>query len=491
MNIRKSVYDLQDDTLSWYSKAVAEMKTRDISDPTSWWYQAAMHGYPSRTDYPSQADYQYALDFWASAPGYPPSSDLTSSPFWNRCQHGTWFFLPWHRMYLYYFEQIVADTVVSLGGPAGWTLPFWNYCEYDNPNATAAQQQQALNIPDAFGSASGANANTPDLWMPDRANYTMRTDYVSSADAMAELVFTNDNNSQNGLEFGGGRTGFSHFGNQTGQLELMPHNAIHRDVGGAMADPNTAALDPIFWLHHSSIDRLWQVWLDKGDNRANPVVSAWLDFPFKFHDKDNNVQVLTPGQVGTTTQLNYVFQSSYPATQQAPLLRASRTAAVTQPELMPMDVLGASNSGVSLSDTAADVPLEIVPAAHRVASLPGVSSPQSKEKTSILKINNVKGSNKAPSVNVFLNSGKNPSKSASNKVATLSFFGLGNASTPSLEHDGSGMNFTINISKVVNKLRQQNDWDEDNLSVTIEPEVGASKENILEIGRISLHTECD
>ena len=37
------------------------------------------------------------------------------------------------------------------------------------------------------------------------------------------------------------------------------HNRVHRWVGGNMvsaASPN----DPIFWLHHANIDRLWVTW---------------------------------------------------------------------------------------------------------------------------------------------------------------------------------------------------------------------------------------
>ena len=43
------------------------------------------------------------------------------------CQHQGWFFLPWHRMYLYFFERIVRAAVVEAGGPADFALPYWNY----------------------------------------------------------------------------------------------------------------------------------------------------------------------------------------------------------------------------------------------------------------------------------------------------------------------------------------------------------------------------
>ena len=51
-------------------------------------------------------------------------------------------------------------------------------------------------------------------------------------------------------------------------LESNPHNQVHVDVGGdspdgriwgLMSDPGLAALDPIFYMHHSNIDRMWAV----------------------------------------------------------------------------------------------------------------------------------------------------------------------------------------------------------------------------------------
>src|SRR5256885_10879756 len=60
----------------------------------------------------------------------PPTSE--TEEMWDQCQHGTWYFLPWHRGYLAAFEAIVAKTVKELGGPADWALPYWNYLNSSN-----------------------------------------------------------------------------------------------------------------------------------------------------------------------------------------------------------------------------------------------------------------------------------------------------------------------------------------------------------------------
>lgn len=43
------------------------------------------------------------------------------------------------------------------------------------------------------------------------------------------------------------------------QLEIPLHNLVHRWVGGNMVDM-TSPNDPVFWLHHCNIDRLWAAW---------------------------------------------------------------------------------------------------------------------------------------------------------------------------------------------------------------------------------------
>src|SRR5580700_11052328 len=96
--IRKDAWKLSaistwEPTLLWYAKAVGEMSGRPAKDPTSWRFQAGVHGYNKTTD-----------PFVKSGP-IPSASEV--SKFWSKCQHGSWFFLPWHRLYLGFFEEIV------------------------------------------------------------------------------------------------------------------------------------------------------------------------------------------------------------------------------------------------------------------------------------------------------------------------------------------------------------------------------------------------
>ena len=83
--------------------------------------------------------------------------------FRSQCQHNCWYFLPWHRWYLYYFEQIARATLTELVAAdtfvgrkdiaSSWALPYWNYAkpgfdkfpvEFASPNAVGRQAERPL-----------------------------------------------------------------------------------------------------------------------------------------------------------------------------------------------------------------------------------------------------------------------------------------------------------------------------------------------------------
>src|SRR5262249_44527661 len=103
VRIRRDIMSLAADgpEITAFKKAVKVMKSRPATDPTSWDFQANLHA----------------------------TTDL-SNPAWNQCQHGNYFFLPWHRMYTYWFERIAREA----SGDPDFALPYWNYA---TPSARA------------------------------------------------------------------------------------------------------------------------------------------------------------------------------------------------------------------------------------------------------------------------------------------------------------------------------------------------------------------
>ena len=132
VRIRRDVANLSssDPIIVFYEKAIAEMqKGNKLEDPVSWRYQGAIHDYPINPN-DASIDTRKPSDGGRSAD--PNALDTDKFPgdqddFWGLCEHDSWFFLPWHRIYIHFFEKIVAKIVANMpGGPKDWALPYWN-----------------------------------------------------------------------------------------------------------------------------------------------------------------------------------------------------------------------------------------------------------------------------------------------------------------------------------------------------------------------------
>ncbi|RYZ59383.1 MAG: hypothetical protein EOP07_04185 [Proteobacteria bacterium] len=55
-----------------------------------------------------------------------------------------------------------------------------------------------------------------------------------------------------------------------GRFEGTPHNGVHNTVGGIMANTTDSPRDPVFWLHHCNIDRVWTQWVTMHPEALKP-----------------------------------------------------------------------------------------------------------------------------------------------------------------------------------------------------------------------------
>ena len=115
----------------------------------------------------------------------------------------------------------------------------------------------------------------------------------------------------------GGLTPASRTADPITQLEQLPHDQVHVVTGGgsSQADctrvwitaPDCAAADPVFWTHHSNIDRLWKRWLDTPVN-LNPTDHEWLSRQYRLWDPDRGYVDMAPNDVlDTVAQLGYAL----------------------------------------------------------------------------------------------------------------------------------------------------------------------------------------
>jgi tyrosinase len=495
--------------LLWYAKGVGKMMSRALDAQNSWWFFAAIHGeYVARPSFPG----------WGHLPA-PPKVPTTPVPapavkalYWNQCQHQSWYFPPWHRGYLLALEAQIRAAVVSLGGPATWALPYWNYF---GPSSQ-------YKMPPAFAQKTLPDGTPNPLFIT--ARYGPKGDgniYIPippvSQGCLSNTIYTGSNAATPRPGFGGPKTGFSHSGSQSGNLESNPHNQVHVDVGGnapdgrtygLMSDPGTAALDPIFYLHHSNIDRMWALWNVNGN--PNPVDPAWLKGPaasggraFAMPMPDGSSYVYTPAQMTSLSLLNYTYEG-LPAAKAfaaqgadlaltlrlrklgaapAPVSAQAATAATT-PAMdtgKNSELVGANDGPLQITSSGARAEVKLDAAvSQKLSSNLATASAASLPDRSYLQLENVRGTRDAHKLTVSVNG---------HEAGTVALFGLRMASEQDGQHGGSGLTFDLDITDIVDTLHVENALNVAALDVKITPSHAVPDAEPITVGRVSIYRE--
>jgi tyrosinase len=241
----------------------------------------------------------------------------------NQCQHFSWYFLPWHRMYLFYFEAICRSIIQGLPDideetKRTWALPYWDYDRAGARSLPPAFRDRFLdgspNRPNPlFDTEREPGVNQPVLFVGETTpRLAALTPFQTTAlNWFPAVPFSSP--FANAASFGGTETGFHHFRepppSNGGPLENAPHGAVHNFVGlrGKMGDFNRAAGDPIFWLHHSNIDRLWEIWRATTGAGQDPTATSFTGRAFSFLDEQGATTSLRCGNVLNTQDLSYVY----------------------------------------------------------------------------------------------------------------------------------------------------------------------------------------
>ncbi|MER6045971.1 tyrosinase family protein [Streptomyces sp. NPDC001793] len=466
--------DTWDPVLYWYARAVGEMQQRNPDeDPTGWVYQARIHGVEK--------------------------SRLTKDtrPGWNQCPHGGWFFLPWHRGYLWYFEKIVRAAIQQIAtreghsAPKDWALPYWNYARDpagELPAFTSRALPAAFREPTMPEHPDGSGQQVPNpLYLPDAAvpekDFWKKPHRGLGKNSAAEVVPYDEASPYCAMlrnlfslplgppvpqpSFGSGNTGHDmpHYEKRgPGVLELTPHGMIHDGVAGWMGEVAGSARDPIFWLHHANIDRFWPAWLRRGDGRKNPNDQSWLTRKYTFFDEAGTLLTPTTEEVLTSAG-DYEYQSLDSGTGEQPAVCARQLASAEE------RVLVMSNPGHPLSLAGpTEVPLEAANDSSQTQDF--LASGAVPENGLILTVRGIR-SNVPPGTpyRIYLNPPQGQGEGQGRPddayfVGWVSFFGSSEG-----EHhgNGDGNEFSYDITERVRQLQEQGMWAEGPVTVSLIP----------------------
>jgi tyrosinase len=156
--------------------------------------------------------------------------------------HGTPYFLPWHRAYLYFFERALRDRVpdamltwwdwrVTRARPAQIPPLFSDATMGGRPNPLASAEVSRIALEQGGNQVGARTVRRPGA---SRARLPTSTEV---ADVLKIRDFLSFSDAVEGL-----------------------HDRVHMWVGGHMGQIPYAAFDPIFWAHHAMVDRVWRLW---------------------------------------------------------------------------------------------------------------------------------------------------------------------------------------------------------------------------------------
>jgi tyrosinase len=351
----KTPQDVKSRVLASYKKAVGEMLKRPPEDPLNWYRNALIH----------------TVD----------------------CPHGNWWFLVWHRGYIGWFEkkcrELSGDPLFALpywDWTAEHRVPDYMFEDVLDPNNDAfiGKHDDFKSIfkdavrkldywelkkngtpTDRYGQLLARGLRFPDdLWFdiienpptenpPDPA-LNFQRDFFDQPGArglkkgedfdevtiravvlpaLIDALSPRDFQTFASLKAVAGHNiqsvGF-------GVLENQMHNRIHNCVGGSYNHTEgfmlnfMSPVDPVFFLHHANIDRLWDVWTRKQEAHKNlqyPTLPdgyrfqlnsdeeqisdyhLWRTEPFLFFiDEKGNPVAGTAGDYANTGAFDYDYQ---------------------------------------------------------------------------------------------------------------------------------------------------------------------------------------
>ncbi|VVA13309.1 PREDICTED: polyphenol oxidase [Prunus dulcis] len=287
LRTRLDAQDLAKDPiyLAKYKKAIELMRALPHDDPRSLAQQAEVHCSYCNNGYPQV--------------GYP---DLKMQV------HSCWLFFPFHRWYLYFYEKIMGELI----GDPTFALPFWNWDAPAGMYIPEIFTDTTSSLYDQYRNAKHQPPKLLDL------NYSGTDDEVDDATRIKENLTTMyqqmvSKAKSHRLFYGAPYSAGDDLIPGEGNLELIPHDSIHFWTG----DPKQAHLedmgtfysagrDPLFYAHHSNVDRMWSIYKSKLGG-TDIEKTEWLDTEFLFYDEKKNLVRVKVRDSLDTTKLGYVY----------------------------------------------------------------------------------------------------------------------------------------------------------------------------------------
>jgi len=340
----------RDDEWALYIKTMAKWQQAGEDDTSGYYGVASIHGVP--------------LEDWNGAKQCDSCGTATGYG-----THDMVIFPTWHRLYLSHFEQKFLDAALEVAEsyPASsrarmvaaqktLRFPYWDWAASPESNSTCLPEtitspQITINGPDGAETLDNPLYKFEFTESEAKANYysvftswmqTYRYPNTNDADATSDdataisaLDGMQDSLKDQVYQMLTACDDYLHFSNdQVGatskcanSLEQI-HNTVHTLAGGAGNDGTSSGhltylplstYDPVFWLHHANVDRLFALWQTINPDSFVPSATAphstWVipsgaslngDYPLEPFNKDAS-SYWTSNEIRDWTVLGYTY----------------------------------------------------------------------------------------------------------------------------------------------------------------------------------------
>lgn len=219
-------------------------------------------------------------------------------------------FLPWHRYFLLTLERLLQQTL----NDETFRIPYWDFCaDAALPNPTTSEIWSAANlgqfVQPEWRVRLAMNGSTGNLMQVDRTLLRQlgrggRLPSRNEAREVLQQESVYDQAPFNSSSSGGMRNRLEGW---VGPARL--HNNVHVWVGGDMSlssSPN----DPVFFLHHCNIDRMWAGW-QQSHSQSDYLPDMTAGAELQFHRIDDPLYSVFEEIVTSRDMLQYQAHYQY------------------------------------------------------------------------------------------------------------------------------------------------------------------------------------
>ncbi|KAK1752501.1 hypothetical protein QBC47DRAFT_59111 [Echria macrotheca] len=338
VQMRQEIRQLEQDKEQWtlYILGLSMLQFTDQSSPMSWYGLTGIHGIPHKT--------------WGGV-GPTPGNEKT-----GYCTHSSVLFPTWHRPYLVLYEQVLYGLVQSIAAlwPEGdakvkykaaaekFRIPYWDWASTPPSGQSvlpaSVGEQPYIDIDGPSGMQRIANPLFAYTFTPLNATEFLQRPWNTWTSTLRSPT-TNDNTAQSNNSLVARNLDqnlasisqrlyilFSNYANYTlfsnnawiplvsnqsyDSLESL-HDTIHNLAGGGgLGQPNVqgghmsyipySAFDPIFFLHHANVDRIFAIWQTLNPKSwVLPQAAVLSSYTTSRGEIQNSTTALTPFYAGS------------------------------------------------------------------------------------------------------------------------------------------------------------------------------------------------